>query len=837
MSEKVYSIASPSICTKEKSHVVVVGSGPNQNEKVYSFSITPANTENKNDVDYPVCIAPYARYKAVKEDNAGITATKVRAKGILTDAVENALRQIEVEAYILNATDSDLNRNINVANIEMQHSQRMDSISVQLISAEASQQHRRIFDINHIEGVESEKPNEIEAMVHASDETDLITNEYEAAPIIQQDLLKGKLREFAAGVEVLPEWVNVARIVYGEGFYNDLMADRVTTDYEAVSMHNEMSEIVTRELTATHAEVTLSTAVPNILPVSIAENATGDIQKKEILLHAPAQFEFGTKEREVEGIIEEFDLFNGMGIPVYLPDYDLFARMQRDIETSIAKQYELNRVEEIENVDLLPYEDIESAYLIRDIDVAQINLDHSIRKKELAADVIASNDVSKKINIFDSERNESASFTRTKEQYANVDTTHTFERIVETLDSVYADQQEFANKQNVFTAAIEVGQEVENTSRILAVKDTSETDDANKSQNIFEIQTIVTEEAERLHEINAGMTHADYSHRIFKELQGISPEVTFAEVKNELQATVVELEQADKEDIAVLTHVDEISLLGLKERVLITDVNTDEVANKIEKEFQANIEEFDLFEGLGIPVYLPEFDLFGRVQKELETRIALLNDSSKSLNVMQMKLDQTIESEKAMKEHTTTVIEEVASDIVPVTLDAEHITLDISYKQDSQQALITEQEAFTGIREFEGGIISDTTPADKEVITTDTNVIETVDAARESERYAIVSEQELLERQAIVDVVTNEVDTFDRECELESVTEEYERFERIPERESVLEENELFKMERVLDTEKPDELIIIEKENDDPKLWLRHSRQSWWTNSNWKKTR
>ncbi|PFS93690.1 hypothetical protein [Bacillus thuringiensis] len=837
MSEKVYSIASPSICTKEKSHVVVVGSGPNQNEKVYSFSITPANTENKNDVDYPVCIAPYARYKAVKEDNAGITATKVRAKGILTDAVENALRQIEVEAYISNATDSDLNRNINVANIEMQHSQRMDSISVQLISAEESTQHRRIFDINHIEGVESEKPSEIEAMVHASDETNLITNEYEAAPIIKQDLLKGKLREFAAGVEVLPEWVNVARIVYGEGFYNDLMADRVTTDYEAVSMHNETSDIVTRELQATHAEVTLSNAVPNILPGSIAENETGDIQQKEIFLHAPAQFEFGTKEREVKGIIEEFDLFNGMGIPVYLPDYDLFARMQRDIETSIAKQYELNRVEEIENVDLLPYEDIESAYLIREIDVEQINLDQTIRTKEIAADVIASNEVSKKINVFDSERNESTSFTRTKVQYANVDTTHEFERIAETLDSVYADQQEFANKENVFTAAIEVGQEVKNASRVLSVKDISETDDANKSQNIFEVQKIVGEEAERLHEINAGITDADYSHRILKELQGASPDVTFAEVKNELQATVVELDQVDKEDTTVLTHVYKISSFGLKERLLITDVNTDEVANKTEKELQATIEEFDLFEGLGIPVYLPEFDLFGRVQKELETRIALLNDSSKSLNVMQMKLDQTIESEKAMKEHTTAVIEEVASNTVPIILDAEHITVDISYKQDLQQALITEQEAFTDIREFEGGIISDITPADKEVITTDTNVIETVDATRESERYVIVSEQELLERQTSIEAVNNEADTFYREHELESVTEKYERFERTPERESVLEDNELFKMERVLDTEKPDELIVIEKENDDPKLWLRHSRQSWWTNSNWKKTR
>ncbi|PGZ06987.1 hypothetical protein COE47_33670, partial [Bacillus thuringiensis] len=110
--------------------------------------------------------------------------------------------------------------------------------------------------------------------------------------------------------------------------------------------------------------------------------------------------------------------------------------------------------------------------------------------------VIANNEVSKKINVFDSERNESASFTRTKEQYANVDTTHAFERIVETLDSVYADQQEFTNKENVFTAAVEVGEEVKNASRVLSVKDISGTDDANKSQNIFEIQTIVAEEAE-----------------------------------------------------------------------------------------------------------------------------------------------------------------------------------------------------------------------------------------------------------------------------------------------------------------------------------------------------
>ncbi|MGG3757081.1 hypothetical protein ABET26_15940 [Bacillus anthracis] len=836
MSEKVYSIASPSICIKEKSHVVLVGSGPNRNEKVYSFSVSPAKRENKNQVDYPICIAPYARYKAIKEDHAGVTATKVRAKGVFTDVMQEALRQIEVDAYISNTTDFELNRNINVANIEMQHSQRIDEVPVQLISAEEVQ-HGRIFDINHIEGVESTRQNEQVALSNRLDTADRVTQEYNSAPIMEQELMKMKLREFASSVEELPEWVKIARIIYGEGFYKDVMADRVTNDYEAVSMHSDASNITTRELQTTHDEVILSTAVPTIFPAAITEKEICDIQRKEILLHTPVQIEIVKKEREVKGIIEEFDLFDGMGMPVYLPDYDLFARMQRNIETFIAKQYELSRVEEIGNVDLLPYEDIESAYLIRDIDVEKIKLDYSIRTKELDVDVIANDEINKKMNVFDSEINESASFIRPKEQYVSIDTTHTSERIVETHDSVYADQQEFADKENVFTAVVEVGQEVENTSRVLSVKDISETDDANKSKNIFDIQTIVAEEAERLHEINTDITDVDYSHRIVKELQGVSPDVTFTEVKNELQANVVELDYADKEDTAVLTYIDEVSLSGLNERIIITDINTCAVSNKTEQELQATIEEFDLFEGLGIPVYLPEFDLFGRVRKELEIRIALLNDSTKSLHVLQIQLDQTIESDKVMKEHAAAVIEEVDSDIIPVTLDAENITLDISNKQTTQHALIAEQESFYGIREFDGGIVLDITPADKEVITTDTDVIELVNAARESEQYVIVNGHELSERQDSAEAVTTELNIFDRERILESVTEEYERFERTPERESVLVDNKLFKMEKVLDTEKPDELIVIEKENDDPKLWLRHSRQSWWTNSNWKKTR
>ncbi|GMR66836.1 hypothetical protein [Bacillus sp. MN7755] len=517
MSEKVYSIASPSICTKEKSHVVTIGSGPNRNERTYSISITPANTENKNDVEYLLCIAPYARHKAVTENNAIVTATKVRAKGVLSSALEEAIRQNEIDVSISNTTDFELTRIIDVANLETQQSQRIDSIPVQLISADESIQHERIFDIDHIEGVESERPNERTAVVHHTDELQLITREYESAQIIEQDILKNTLREFvAAGVDELPEWVKVARVLYGEEFYE------------------EVSQIVTREMHGEYNEGTISNIVSPAIDALIN---TEDISE--------------TKRKELETRV--------------LDDYETFTT---------------------------------------------------------------------------------------------------------------------------------------------------------------------------------------------------------------------------------------------------------------EHELQASIEEFDLFEGMGIPVYLPEFDLFGRIRKELETRITLFEDNSKTLQIIQMQMDQTIESKKVMKEHTTAVIQEVTS-----------------YKQNTQQALITEQETFIGIREFEGGVISDSTPADKEVITTDTEVIKNVDAVREFEQYAIVSEQELLERQVFVEAVTNETDTFDREHELESVTEEYERFERKPERESVLEDTEQFKLERVFDTEKPDELIVIEKENDDPKLWLRHSRQSWWTNSNWKKTR
>ncbi|WP_242289975.1 hypothetical protein [Bacillus cereus group sp. BfR-BA-01319] len=805
MSEKVYSIASPSICTKEKSHVVTIGSGPNRNQRTYSFSITPANTENKNDVEYPICIAPYARHKAVREDNAVVTATKVRAKGILSSVIEEAIRQNEIDASTLDTTDFELNRIIDVANLETQHSQRIDSVPVQLISADESIQHERIFDIDHIEGVESERPNKSNAVVHHANESQLITREYDAARIIEQDILKNKLREFvSAGVDELPEWVKVARVLYGEEFYEDI------------------SSIVTREMHGEYNEGTVSNIVSTTIDALINTEVCGETTRKEIETRLPDDDATFTTKHELQVSLEEFDLFAGMGIPVYLPDYDLFARIQRELVTNIEIQHDFERKTIMENADLLPNEDLTTAERESILDATRIDFDSSIRMKELNADSIMIEDSNKHMDVFATESSEPYAFERINDQYADIVQIHNSELIVKELDSIHHDTQVSAKKENVFTAEVANSQESEIASRILSVEDITASTTALKIQNTFEVIESSKEEFIRLTELTANIAHIDGADRLL----------------NESQVDAIELISADKEDSPVLIDISEIISSELKAQDILTTLEGhDVIANKTIKELPASIEEFDLFEGMGIPVYLPEFDLFGRIHKELETRITFFEDASKLSQVMQMQIDQTFGSEKVEKELLTIVNEEVDSNIVPVTLDAQCIDLDASYKQNTQQALITEQEAFIGIREFEGGVISDITPADKEVISTDTEVIETIDLARESEQYATVSEYELLERQDVVEAVTSESDTFDREHELESVTEEYERFERKPERESVLEDTEQFKLERVLDTEKPDELIVIEKENDDPKLWLRHSRQSWWTNSNWKKTR
>nr|WP_241675120.1 hypothetical protein [Bacillus cereus] len=128
------------------------------------------------------------------------------------------------------------------------------------------------------------------------------------------------------------------------------------------------------------------------------------------------------------------------------------------------------------------------------------------------------------------------------------------------------------------------------------------------------------EEFIRLTELTVNIAHIDGADRLL----------------NESQADVIELISAEKEDSLVLVDVSESISSELKAQdILITIEDHDVIANKTIKELPASIEEFDLFEGMGIPVYLPEFDLFGRIHKELETRITLFEDASKLSRIMQ----------------------------------------------------------------------------------------------------------------------------------------------------------------------------------------------------------
>ncbi|MCU0096690.1 hypothetical protein N7917_23010 [Bacillus sp. OR9] len=209
--------------------------------------------------------------------------------------------------------------------METQQSQRIDSIPVQLISADESIQHERIFDIDHIEGVESERPNERTAVVHHTDELQLITREYESAQIIEQDILKNTLREFvAAGVDELPEWVKVARVLYGEEFYE------------------EVSQIVTREMHGEYNEGTISNIVSPAIDALINTEDISETKRKELETRVLDDYETFTTEHELQASIEEFYLFDGMGIPVYLPDYDLFARIQRNWQQTLKYNMILN---------------------------------------------------------------------------------------------------------------------------------------------------------------------------------------------------------------------------------------------------------------------------------------------------------------------------------------------------------------------------------------------------------------------------------------------------------------------------------------------------------------
>ncbi|ACM15980.1 erythrocyte membrane-associated giant protein antigen 332 (plasmid) [Bacillus cereus Q1] len=865
MSEKVYSIASPSICIKEKSHVVLVGSGPNRNEKVYSFSVSPAKRENKNQVDYPICIAPYARYKAIKEDHAGVTATKVRAKGIFTGVMEEALRQIEVDAYISNTTDFELNRNIHVANMEMQYSQRIDEVPVQLISAEEVQ-HERIFDINHIEGVESTRQNEQVAISNHLDTAERLTQEYQSAPIMEQELIKIKLREFVAGSEELPEWVRIARIVYGEGFYEQITGNRISEEVQAITIIETPSTIITREFESEFEEITLPNAVTEMKPATIIENESSEIQRDDIIIYSQNELDIANKEKELQAVMEESELFDGMGMPVYLPDFDLFARIQKELLVNITAQNEVNLIKEIHDTHVINYED---TTVVKDISAACTELDHAIvekiiptlhvhsddftRTKEIDASVVIDEKTDKKLHVINSHEIECETYERIVDQDAVITETEEADRVVEVLESVYFNKEE-AQLQREYNGSITICDEGDNTSRVLSAKSLIKMDETDRVTDTLDGHLIETTLTTRDKTINTVSKEMDLFERTTTETKIELIDFVSAEDSKEVLTDVIELDVSDKTHVEKIAHLVNDLVSESNNRTIIAQTAINEAAEKPIKEHNSLLVEFELLEGLGLPVYLPDFDLFGIVHKEFETRIAILEmterqnqmkesqilsveNTQKITREVQAENTQMIGTERVTQEFYAAAVDVITSDKIILDVDTAVIKSDDFTTCHTQQIIIDKATSFNGIRELDSGVVTEISLSDKSNIIKDVNLLEDTQAIRESFHNTTLSNQDLFDRINQIEAIHTTYNVFDRVNTLQTIMGESEHSKRITERPSVMGDYYTFLLDRVLGTEKPDELTVIEKENDDPKLWLRHSRQSWWTNSNWKKTR
>ncbi|MEC2715302.1 hypothetical protein P9X50_27035, partial [Bacillus cereus] len=139
------------------------------------------------------------------------------------------------------------------------------------------------------------------------------------------------------------------------------------------------------------------------------------------------------------------------------------------------------------------------------------------------------------------------------------------------------------------------------------------------------------------------------------------------------------------------------------------------------------------------------------------------------------------------------------------------------------------------------------------VLELDSQIANDYDAADTPAKQSLIHEQDVFDvsRQFVADEIKD--NTFDRETNIETVVEEAEQFEKILGVDTVIIESESFIINKFIDTEciqfdeflvnniYPTEIIEVDEnrkvQKEEPKLWLRHSRSSWWTNSNWKKTR
>lgn len=743
MKEKVYSLATPSLFIKEKNYTVSISS-ESKFEKSYCVALSVTNPFGKNEHEFPVSMPASSRVKAVTEDDAGIFATKTtKIKGVFSDIVEQASRQVrEVEAS-RTSLDSSISKRLIEFDMEVsdiQDSKQFRCFPIGVNIDEEALQHERIFKMDPIVDEHANRPFNTHEILIANEEVlHRTTNEHEMHLVTNEKILRKKVREFTVDVDELPGWVNVARVLYGESFYESIVAGRQEKEINATTISVDTSNITIKELEA--------------INISNAELADRSI-------------------REMIGSYEEYDIFNGQGVPVYLPDYDLFARIQRELSANYAElstgardtlqingedvSFELVDRSISEIGSLL----VDSETLLRkkiEMDLVEIDFNQSDRMtNEVKAGEAFHEYAERKNKYHEAEKVNESEANKVTNEFITNDVAH--------MELTIPKGREYGVNMADISDGLNVNREF-NTGNIIEID--------NGGRNIKDVYSVInnTVAADKvITTVSTNYIETDPVNKITKDIVTV---ITENELSNRFNTETIVLEE----------------IFSLADRNIL--------------QIDATREEMDLFEGLGIPVYLPDFDMFSRIKREFITETALSEIMNRSEINISSRIVDTVDMERP--------IQEIMTDV-------------------------------SGATEF-----------DRPLLELDSQIVYEYDAADTPAKKALIHEQDLFDtsRQFEADEITG--NTFDRENTIETVVSESEQFNRQIISESSIIENDNFKVDMIFNATciKFEHFIVdniynaelIEgDENKEvikevPKLWLRHSRQSWWTNSNWKKTR
>ncbi|CAM4353663.1 hypothetical protein BAMA_15705 [Bacillus manliponensis] len=333
MIERVYSVASPPLFVSEKEYVVSVGSRPTL-EKEYTFAIPVGDPFGKREREYPVSVPPNSRFKAVKDNEASVSATKItRAKGVLTDIV-GAMRIQEVDATISIDQDAEIIRTIQADIVDSIQLTANREKTASITYSNGANGNPRTFSMEQAGGDKFHFVSHIyESDISVSDKTDKVDRTFNGS-VDKNQIVKQKLREYAAEVDELPQWVAVARVLYGEAFYESIMASRTGREHLGQIDSAENTERNVKTLDGQWTEYDTST---------------------------------DRKPKELAAVYEDTDLFDGMGTPVYLHELELLERIHKEFDMLPFEQTnEADRIKETSASAIIDEESFNRLYVEQD---------------------------------------------------------------------------------------------------------------------------------------------------------------------------------------------------------------------------------------------------------------------------------------------------------------------------------------------------------------------------------------------------------------------------------------------------------------------------------------